>query len=179
MYTCNIQLSHHADGAKRDTIGHGQAIQRQALSGILGKILSRKDAVAMRCITARAAASALHCTCLHEHVYLQQQLRYSPFSHVHKKCGSQHEACHAVCICRAPAIPVPPAKQDKQFKVSPKALAARLHEQAGKLAEKASAPDDDDILVLSGDESDPEAPNEDAVLADESHSLVGLLNMPA
>lgn len=48
MYMHNIKLSQHADGAKRDTIGQGQAIQRQALSGVLGKILSRKDAIAMR-----------------------------------------------------------------------------------------------------------------------------------
>ena len=61
----------------------------------------------------------------------------------------------------------------------PKALAARLHEQAGKLVTKAAAPEDDDILVLSGDESDPDAPDEDAVLADASHSLVRVLNMPA
>ena len=37
-----------ADSAKRDAIGQGQAIQRQPLSGVLGKILSRKDAIAMR-----------------------------------------------------------------------------------------------------------------------------------
>ena len=48
MCMCNMRLSRHADGAKCDTIGQGQAIQRQALSGVLGKILSRKDAVAMR-----------------------------------------------------------------------------------------------------------------------------------
>lgn len=90
--------------------------------------------------------------------------------------ASQHEAWHAIFICRAPAIPDPAAKQDKQVKVSPKALAARLHEQAGKLLVKAAAPEDDDILVLSGDESDQ---HEDAVLADASHSLVGALNMPA
>lgn len=41
-------LPQSADGAKLDTIGQGQAIQRQALTGVLGKILSRKDAVAMR-----------------------------------------------------------------------------------------------------------------------------------
>lgn len=37
-----------ADSAKRDTIGQGHAIQRQPLSGVLGKILTRKDAVVMR-----------------------------------------------------------------------------------------------------------------------------------
>ena len=58
------------------------------------------------------------------------------------------------------------------MKVSPKALAARLREQAGKVVIKAAAPGDDDILVLSGDDSDPNAPDEDAVLADASHSLV-------
>lgn len=62
MHTYNIQLPHHADGAKRDTIGQGQAIQRQALSGVLGKILSRKDTVAMRYVAAKADANALHCT---------------------------------------------------------------------------------------------------------------------
>lgn len=65
------------------------------------------------------------------------------------------------------------------MKVRPKALAARLHEQAGKLVVKAAAPQDDDILVLSGDESDPDAPDEGAVLAGAGHSLVGSLNMPA
>ena len=56
--------------------------------------------------------------------------------------------------------------------MSPKALAARLREQAGKLVVKAAAPENDDILVLSGDESDQDTPNEDVVLADASHSLV-------
>ena len=87
-------------------------------------------------------------------------------------CKPYVRAWHAVLIGRAPAIPVPPAKQDKQTKVSPKALAARLREQAGKLVVKATAPENDDILVLSGDESDQDTPNEDAVLADASHSLV-------
>lgn len=107
------------DGAKLDTIGQGQAIQRQALTGVLGKILSRKDAVAMR----------------------------------------------------APAIPVLSAKQDRQVKVSPKALAARLHEQAGQLMAKAAAPEEEDILVLSGDESDQDGPDDAAVLAGASLAL--------
>lgn len=59
--------------------------------------------------------------------------------------------------------------------LSPKALAARLHEQAGKLMVKAAAPEDEDILVLSGDESDQSAPDDNAVLADASLSLVRLL----
>ena len=36
------------DSAKRDVIGQGHAIQRQPLSSVLGKILTRKDAVIMR-----------------------------------------------------------------------------------------------------------------------------------
>ena len=170
-----MQLSRHADGAKCDTVGQGQAIQRQALSGVLEKILSRKDAVTMRYTAARAEANAMQCTCLHEQMYLQQQFNCSPFSQF-ASFASQHGAWHAIFVCRAPAIPDLPAKQDKQVKTSPKALAARLHEQAGKLLVKAAAPEDDDILVLSGDESDQ---HKDAVLADASHSLVGALNMPA
>ena len=50
------------DSAKRDTIGQGQAIQRQALSGILGKIVSRKEAIAARC--------AVHC--IEKHCSLQR-----------------------------------------------------------------------------------------------------------
>lgn len=63
--------------------------------------------------------------------------------------------------------------------MSPKALAARLREQAGKLVVKAAAPENDDILVLSGDESDQDTPNEDGVLAGASHCLVRLPTMPA
>lgn len=58
------------------------------------------------------------------------------------------------------------------MKLSPKALAARLHEQAGQLMAKAAAPEDEDILVLSGDESDQDAPDDPAVLAGASLSLV-------
>lgn len=94
-------------------------------------------------------------------------------------CKPHLQAWHAVLIGRAPAIPVPPSKQDKQAKVSPKALAARLRKQAGKLVVKAVPPENDDILVLSGDESDQDTPNEDAVLAGASHSLVRALNLPA
>jgi hypothetical protein len=36
------------DSATRDVIGQGHAIQRQPLSSVLGKILTRKDAVIMR-----------------------------------------------------------------------------------------------------------------------------------
>lgn len=71
MYMHNVKLSQHADDAKRDTIGRGQAIQRQALSGVLGKILSRKDAIAMRYTAARAAIDAPPCSCLHLIGYVQ------------------------------------------------------------------------------------------------------------
>lgn len=92
-------------------------------------------------------------------------------------CKPYLQAWHVVLIGRAPAIPVLPTKQDKETKVSPKALAARLREQAGMLVVKAAAPENDDILVLSGDEADQDTPNEDAVLADASHSLVRALKL--
>lgn len=71
MCVHKMRLFQHADGAKRDTIGQGQAIQRQALSGVLGKILSRKDAIAMRYTAARAEIGAPLCTCLLVRSYVQ------------------------------------------------------------------------------------------------------------
>lgn len=67
-----------------------------------------------------------------------------------------------------------PQKQDKQAKLSPtKGLAARLHAQAGELPLNTAASENEDVLVLSDDESDQDAADEDAVLADASLSLVG------
>lgn len=54
-----LKAAANADSAKRDTIGQGQAIQRQPLSGVLRKILSRKDAVALR--YARASVPIISC----------------------------------------------------------------------------------------------------------------------
>ena len=78
---------------------------------------------------------------------------------------------------RAPIIPVRPKRQDKQTKVSPKGLAARLHEQAGKLLLNTAAPENEDVLVLSDDDSNQDAADEDAVLADATLSLVRILQV--
>ena len=75
-------------------------------------------------------------------------------------------------IHRAPILPVRLPKQEKQPKLSPQQLAARLHEQASRLVVESTAPEDQDIVVLSDSESDR---NEDEALADASLSLVGIL----
>ncbi|KAL0051020.1 hypothetical protein WJX82_000735 [Trebouxia sp. C0006] len=107
------------DSAKRDVIGQGHAIQRQPLSSVLGKILTRKDAV----------------------------------------------------IMRAPMVPVRPAKPVRQAPASPPGLQSRLHSQAGKLIGHPEEAQDQDLLVLSDDDSEQGGSQRDAVLADASLSL--------
>ena len=46
-----------ADSAKRDTLGQGQNISRLPLTGILGKISQRKDAIAMRYVPRHTLSS--------------------------------------------------------------------------------------------------------------------------
>ncbi|KAL0026401.1 hypothetical protein WJX79_006534 [Trebouxia sp. C0005] len=105
--------------AKRDVIGQGHAIQWQPLSSVLGKILTRKDAV----------------------------------------------------IMRAPVVPVRPAKPVRQAPASPPGLQSRLHSQAGKLIGHPEEAQDQDLLVLSDDDSEQGGPQRDAVLADATLSL--------
>ncbi|KAA6429962.1 MAG: hypothetical protein FRX49_00394 [Trebouxia sp. A1-2] len=107
------------DSAKRDVIGQGHAIQWQPLSSVLGKILTRKDAV----------------------------------------------------IMRAPVVPVRPAKPVRQAPASPPGLQSRLHSQAGKLIGHPEEAQDQDLLVLSDDDSEQGGPQRDAVLADATLSL--------
>lgn len=76
-------------------------------------------------------------------------------------------------MCRAPVVPVRPAKQGKQAVVSPPGLASRLHSQAGKLIGHAEEPEDQDLLVMSDIDSDG-GPQEDPVLADDDLFLVGV-----
>ena len=106
-----------------------------------------------------------HMSCMRR-LALDSMLACAPEEHRHDML--------ACASCRAPAVPpVRAAKLVKQAKVTPAALAARLHAQANRLLVKTAAPDDDDILVLSDDASDPDAEDEAAVLADASLSLVG------
>ncbi|DBA81997.1 TPA: hypothetical protein ACH3X1_016807 [Trebouxia sp. C0004] len=107
------------DSAKRDIIGQGHAIQRQPLSSVLGKILTRKDAV----------------------------------------------------IMRAPVVPLRPAKPVRQSPASPPGLQSRLHSQAGKLIGHPEEAQDEDLLVLSDNDSEQGGSQRDAVLADASLSL--------
>lgn len=71
-------------------------------------------------------------------------------------------------------MPVRPAKADKQPQTSTAGLATRLRDEAGKLIGKPEEPEDEDLLVLSDDESQQGASDADAIFAHASLSLVGM-----
>jgi len=81
------------------------------------------------------------------------------------------------CACplhRAPVVPVRPAKAVRQSAARPAGLQSRLHSQAGKLIGQPEDTQDQDLLVLSDDDSEQGGSQRDAVLADASLSLVGV-----
>lgn len=81
------------------------------------------------------------------------------------------------CACplhRAPVVPVRPAKPVRQAPASPPGLQSRLHSQAGKLIGHPEEAQDQDLLVLSDDDSEQGGPQRDAVLADATLSLVSV-----
>ena len=71
-------------------------------------------------------------------------------------------------------VPIRPAKPVRQSPASPPGLQSRLHCQAGKLICHPEEAQDQDLLVLSDDDSEQGGPQRDAVLADVSLSLVGV-----
>ncbi len=71
-------------------------------------------------------------------------------------------------------VPIRPAKPVRQSPASPPGLQSRLHSQAGKLIGHPEEAQDQDLLVLSDDDSEQGGPQRDAVLADASLSLVGV-----
>ena len=81
------------------------------------------------------------------------------------------------CACplhRAPVVPLRPAKPVRQSPASPPGLQSRLQCQAGKLIGHPEGAQDQDLLVLSDDDSEHGGSQRDAVLADASLSLVGV-----
>lgn len=72
-------------------------------------------------------------------------------------------------------VPVRPAKPVRQAPASPPGLQSRLHSQAGKLIGHPEEAQDQDLLVLSDDDSEQGGSQRDAVLEDASLSLVGVL----
>ena len=71
-------------------------------------------------------------------------------------------------------MPIRPAKPVRQAPASPPGLQSRLHSQAGKLVCHPEEAKDQDLLVLSDDDSEQGGSQRDAVLADASLSLVGV-----
>ncbi len=71
-------------------------------------------------------------------------------------------------------MPIRPAKPVRQAPASPPGLQSRLHSQAGKLVGHPEEAQDQDLLVLSDDDSEQGGSQRDAVLADASLSLVGV-----
>ena len=71
-------------------------------------------------------------------------------------------------------VPIRPAKPVRQAPASPPGLQSRLYSQAGKLMGHPEEAQDQDLLVLSDDDSQQGGSQRDAVLEDASLSLVGV-----